>query len=57
MASLDATLRQDRQLEGAQIRFLSTDEAGKAQCSALGWQELEVKVLSFVAKKLQRKAG
>lgn len=47
VASLDATLRQDRQLEGAQTRFLSTDEAGRAQCSTLGWQELEVRVLAW----------
>ena len=42
--SIDATLRQDRQLSGQSVNFVSADTAKAQRCSDLGLEQLEVTV-------------
>ena len=41
IASLDANLRQDRQIAGQQINYISSG-SNAAACQELGWEQLEV---------------
>jgi len=41
IASLDANLRQDRQIAGQQINYISSGSTAAA-CQELGWEQLEV---------------
>ncbi len=41
IASLDANLRQDRQIAGQQIDYISSGSTAAA-CQELGWEQLEV---------------
>ena len=41
IASLDANLRQDRQIAGQRINYISSGSAAAA-CQKFGWEQLEV---------------